>query len=398
MSFMERSHLKTLISRMSEPRKFIQVILGPRQIGKTTIVKQLMNQVKQATVFYSADNQIENGADWINLVWQSARFKYAQEESKEFILIIDEIQKIPNWSEAIKKYWDEDSWNNTNIKLILLGSSRLLIQQGLTESLAGRFETLYMEHWNYSEMKDAFGMGLDEYIYFGGYPGSSHLIQDEERWKRYVSDSLIETSISKDILMLTRVDKPALLRRLFDIGSQYTGQILSFNKLLGQLQDAGNTTTLSHYIELLSDSGLLGKLDKYAGNYMRKRASIPKFQVYNNALLSSRSNLCYDEVRSTPKLWGRYVESAIGSHLMNHAQKENLRIFYWRENNLEVDFIIERNNECVAIEVKSGKANQTAGLKSFQEQFKPKQTLLVGGDGIGIEDFLTVNPKNIFNL
>lgn len=393
---MERSHLKTLLSRMSEPRKFIQVILGPRQIGKTTLVKQLMNQMNKPSVFYSADNQIENGADWINMVWQSTRFKQTQEESKEFILIIDEIQKIPNWSEAIKKYWDEDTWNNTNIKVILLGSSRLLIQQGLTESLAGRFETLYMEHWTYSEMKEAFSIDLDQYIYFGGYPGAHQLINDEERWKRYVSDSLIETSISKDILMLTRVDKPALLRKLFDIGSQYTGQILSFNKILGQLQDAGNTTTLSHYIELLSDSGLLGKLDKYAGNYMRKRASIPKFQVYNNALLSSRSNLYFDEVRSTPKLWGRYVESAIGSHLMNQAQKENMQIYYWRENNLEVDFIIERNNECVAIEVKSGKASQTAGLKNFREQFKPKQILLVGKEGIPLEDFLAINTKILF--
>jgi predicted AAA+ superfamily ATPase len=214
-------------------------------------------------------------------VWDSARLLLKASGATEFLLVIDEIQKIDNWSEVVKQQWDKDTRENTNIKVILLGSSRLLIQKGLSESLAGRFETLYLGHWPYPEMQEAFGWSIEQYVYFGGYPGSAMLINDEERWKNYIKDSLIETSISKDILMLTRIDKPALLKRLFELGCLYSGQILSYTKIIGQLQDAGNATTLANYLKLLSDCGLLGGLDKYAGDIIRKRGSSPKFQVYN---------------------------------------------------------------------------------------------------------------------
>jgi len=391
-----RSQKKILKSRVLEPRKFIQVILGPRQVGKTTMVLSLLKEINIPHQFASADNVSSTNENWIGQLWETVRMRMKQQEVPEMLLVIDEIQKIPNWSEVIKQLWDEDSRNGLNLKIILLGSSRLLIQDGLSESLAGRFETLHMMHWSYAEMKEAFGFSLEQFIYFGSYPGAASLIKDELRWKNYVRDSLIETTISKDILMLTRVDKPALLKRLFEIGCLYSGQIVAFNKLLGDLQDAGNTTTLSHYLELLSDSGLLGRIDKFSGTQMRQRASKPKFQVYNTSLWSAQQSISFKDVTSDPKLWGRLVESAVGAHLINHSLSQGIKVHYWREKNEEVDFIIEKDSELIALEVKSGKNQKTVGISSFKKLYQTKRTLLVGGDGLTIEEFLNIAPKDLF--
>jgi predicted AAA+ superfamily ATPase len=317
-------------------------------------------------------------------------------QASEFLLVIDEVQKIDNWSEIVKQQWDRDTREKINIKVILLGSSRLLIQKGLTESLAGRFEITQLGHWSFSEMEKAFGWTVEEYIYFGGYPGAAQLIQDEQRWRNYIKDSLIETSISKDILMLTRVDKPALLKRLFELGALYSGQILSYTKLMGQLQDAGNTTTLSHYLQLLSDAGLLGGIEKYAGNVVHKRSSSPKFQVYNNALLTALENHTFEEIQTNAKDWGRLVESAIGSHLINSSVSERFELYYWRENNNEVDFVIKKNGKLIGIEVKSGRRADNKGMSAFSKSYNPDKVLLVGTGGIGIAEFLKMNPKDLF--
>lgn len=392
----ERTYLEQLINRIEEERNFIQVVMGPRQIGKTTLINQLLQKTSIKYLFESADAVMNSGAEWIQQVWETARLIKKASEASEFLLAIDEVQKIDNWSEIVKQQWDRDTREGVNIKVVLLGSSRLLIQKGLTESLAGRFETLYLGHWSFTEMETAFGWSIEQYIYFGGYPGSASLIKDEERWKNYIRDSLIETSISKDILMLTRVDKPALLKRLFELGSLYSGQILSYTKLMGQLQDAGNTTTLSHYLDLLSDSGLLGGLEKYAGNMIRRRSSSPKFQVYNNALLSAQSNHLFSDIVINPKEWGRLVESSVGSHLINHSYSERYHLYYWRESNHEVDFILEKNGKVIAIEVKSGRRVENRGMSVFVQKFHPEQILLVGTGGIGYEDFLRMNPANLF--
>ena len=295
------------------------------------------------------------------------------------------MQKIDNWSEMVKNQWDKDTRENINIKVVLLGSSRLLIQKGLTESLAGRFEIFYIGHWSFTEMQSAFGWSIEQYTYFGGYPGSASLISDEERWKSYIQDSLIETSISKDILMLTRVDKPALLKRLFELGSLYSGQILSYTKLMGQLTDAGNTTTLSHYLDMLSDSGLLAGLEKFAMNTIRKRSSSPKFQLYNNALLSAQSNYRFSDVVINPKEWGRLVESSVGAHLLNHSLSERYQLYYWRENNHEVDFVIEKNGKIIAIEVKSGRKAENRGMALFVQKFHPEKALLLEPEGLDLK-------------
>ena len=392
----ERPYLKSVKARIEEPRKFIQVILGPRQVGKTTMVNQLLLQLSIPNLYESADAISVTNSAWLVQVWESARLRLKVSGATEFLLVIDEIQKIDNWSEIVKQQWDRDAHEGTNIKVILLGSSRLLIQKGLTESLAVRLETLYLGHWSYPEMREAFGWSIEQYVYFGGYPGSAALIDDEDRWKNYIKDSLIETSISKDILMLTRVDKPALLKRLFELGCLYSGQILSYTKILGQLQDAGNTTTLANYLNLLSDCGLLGGLDKFAGDIIRKRGSSPKFQVYNNALITSQSDDTYEKVIINSKLWGRLVESSVGTHLINHSVSERYNLYYWREGNSEVDFVLEKGDKVISLEVKSGIKADNAGMRIFAEKFTPQKVLLVGTGGIPYEEFLKINPKELF--
>ena len=392
----ERSHLQTLIKRMQEPRRFLQVIMGPRQVGKTTLVTQLVAQAKIDFLFVSADSVAAGNATWLEQQWEVARIKLAQHEAKEFLLVIDEIQKIDKWSETVKLLWDTDTRNNINLKVILLGSSRLLLQQGLTESLAGRFESTYMGHWSFDEMQQAFGWEVNQYVWFGGYPGSATLINDEERWKTYVTESLIETSISKDILMLTRVDKPALMKRLFELGCLYSGQILSYTKVLGQLQDAGNTTTLSHYLELLDTAGLLAGVEKYAPDVIRQRSSSPKFQVHNTALISAQRNDLFKDTLAKPDEWGRMVESAIGAHLINHSLTEKFNLHYWRERNDEVDFVIERKGKVIGLEVKSGAAGSTLGMTAFKNKFNPDKVLLIGNAGLPWQDFLKLNPLSLF--
>lgn len=392
----ERPHLQQLISRMQEPRKFIQVILGPRQVGKTTLVNQLVEQYSFGSYVVSADALGAYNTYWLEQQWEIARMKLKQTAGKEFLLVVDEIQKIDNWSEIIKSLWDDDTKNNIPLKVVVLGSSRLLIQRGLTESLAGRFETTFMSHWSYSEMQAAFGWNEDQYVYFGGYPGAVTLVSDEQRWKQYLRESLIETSISKDILMLTRVDKPALMKRLFELACSFSGQILSYNKMLGQLKDAGNTTTLSHYLSLLSTAGLVTGIEKYSNNIIRKKSSSPKFQVYNTALISAQSNISFKEAIENPAIWGRLVESAVGAHLLNQAVSGDFVLSYWREGNDEVDFVIEQK-KLIGIEVKSGAVQNTSGIAAFKKKFNPDKILLVGNSGLTWQAFLRMKSEDLFS-
>ncbi len=393
----ERHHKKLLLNRLEhEPRRFIQVVYGPRQVGKTTMIGQLLKSISIPSHFVTADLGPALQRSWISQQWETARLILKQSGAGEGLLVIDEIQKIDNWSEMVKKEWDTDTWNNLRLKVVLLGSSRLLLQKGLTESLAGRFETIYMGHWSFSEMEQAFGFDEDRYIWFGGYPGAATLADDEIRWKKYITDSLIETSISRDILMLTRVDKPALMRQLFELGCSYSGQILSFNKILGQLQDAGNTTTLSHYLNLLDTAGLLGGIEKYGMDIVRKRSSSPKFQVYNTALMSAQAEYSQNEILLHPQIRGRWVESAIGAHLINHSVQKSFDLFYWRDRNNEVDFVLSSKGKMIAIEVKSGAKKVAPGMGAFQKQFNPHKIYLVGPGGIPVPDFLRLNPEELF--
>jgi predicted AAA+ superfamily ATPase len=389
-------YIQLIKSRVEEDGRLIQVIFGPRQVGKTTTVAQLTQMIRMPFYSVSADAVPASDTSWLEGQWEIARLKMQQAESKEFLLVIDEIQKIRNWSNTVKLLWDTDTKENRNIKVILLGSSRLLIQQGLTESLAGRFEATYMGHWKFTEMREAFGWDEKQYAWFGGYPGSASLIGDEARWKNYVSDSLIETSISKDILMLTRVDKPALMKKLFELGCLYSGQILSFTKIMGQLTDAGNSTTLSNYLHSLDTAGLLGGLEKFSKDRIRKRSSSPKFMVHNMALISAQRNEYFSEIIMKPDQWGRITESAIGAHLLNNSFSGKYNVYYWRDGNNEVDFVIEKRGKVIGLEIKSGAAGKTEGMNAFKKKVNPDKILLVGKPGLPWEEFLRIDPAELF--
>jgi len=385
MKHYKRLIFKDIFKRLQEPRRFIQVLAGPRQVGKTTLATQLIEAMSIPTYYASADEPTLKDLVWIESQWQIARTKGS---GKEILLILDEIQKIPNWSETIKRLWDEDTRKSLPIKVMILGSSPLLIQQGLTESLAGRFEVIHISHWSFSEMQAAFSWDINQYIYFGGYPGAVPLIVEEDRWKRYIRDALIETTISRDILLMTRINKPALLRRLFQLGCDYSGQILSFQKMLGQLQDAGNTTTLAHYLDLLSQVGMIKGLPKYTGTSLSKRASSPKLQAFNTGLISATQDQTFKQAQEAHDLWGRLVESSVGAHLMNATLGTSIKVYYWRERNQEVDFVLQKGSDLISIEVKSqGRSVRLSGLQAFSEKFHPKAVLLVGENGISLETF-----------
>ncbi len=386
----QREHAAVLAARLAEPRRFLHVVAGPRQVGKTTMVHQVLEASGRPHHFVTADEPALRDTAWLTAQWERARLLARDGGKVGAVLTLDEVQKVPDWSETVKRLWDEDTRHRLPLRVVLLGSAPLLLQRGLSESLAGRFGILHLPHWSFIEMRAAFGFKLEQYLYFGGYPGAAPLANDPARWRRYLLDSLVETTISRDVLLLTRVDKPALLRRLFDLGCRYSGQVLSYTKMLGQLHDAGNTTTLAHYLELLAGAGMLTGLSKYSGKVVRSRGSSPKLQVFNTALLTAQSGLSPAEARADAEFWGRLTESAVGAHLANAEASGDCELFYWREGNREVDFVVRAGRRLVAIEVKSGRAPLAhSGLAAFREAFKPKRTLLVGGDGIPVEEFLS---------
>ncbi|SPD74713.1 conserved hypothetical protein [uncultured Desulfobacterium sp.] len=391
----KRPCFNILLARLTEQRRFLQVLAGPRQCGKTTLARQIMEEYPGETHYASADEPALKSRTWIEQQWDNTRLMIGGgKKNRRGLLILDEIQKIPGWSEAVKYLWDQDTAKKLELHVLILGSSSLLVQQGLTESLAGRFETTPATHWLLPEMRDAFGWDLEKFLYYGGYPGAVTLTEDRKRWARYIHDSLIETTVSRDVLLMTRVDKPALLRRLFDLGCHYSGQILSYQKMLGQLQDAGNTVTLAHYLQLLHGAGLIVGLPKYAGGAARQRGSSPKLIVLNNAFLTASSPLNFHEARRNPEFWGRIVESAVGSALVNGTEGTDIKVYYWAGRNREVDFVLSRGKQLTAIEVKSGAQKTTLpGMDYFSKEFTVSRKLLIGAQGMPLADFFNLNPQ-----
>ena len=390
---------QALSERFEQPRQFIQALVGPRQVGKTTLARQLAAEIEIPAYSASADEPGLKGTAWIAQQWEVARLLLKNE--KTVLLILDEIQKIRDWSETVKRLWDEDTASGKKLYVLLLGSTPLLLRQGLSESLAGRFEILHATHWTYSEMRDAFGWDVETYMFYGGYPGSASLISDFQRWCSYIQESLVETTIARDVLLMQRIDKPALFRRVFALACEYSGQILSYQKMIGQLQDVGNTTTLANYLNVLESAGMVAGIQKYAGEQFRKRGSSPKLQVLNNALFSTHLGKTLEQTKEDSEQWGRIAESSVGTHLLNLTRGTTAHIYYWRHRNQEVDFILEANKQIVAIEVKSGRQKTLpSGMNGFLQAFKNAghiRPLLVGSSGIPFETFLSMSLDDILS-
>jgi uncharacterized protein len=389
-----RPAFEELARRIEEPRRFIQVLTGPRQVGKTTLADQVVSVVSLPVHQASADDPAGRDGTWLRVEWGAARRLTGRDGQIAALLVLDEIHKIPSWSDIVKSLWDEDTRSGSALRVMVLGSSPLLMARGLTESLAGRFELTRLPHWSFTEMRQAFGWDdVDRFVYFGGYPGAAGLVDEPGRWRRYIQDSMIETTLSRDVLLLQPIQKPALLRQLFRLGCDYSSQELSFRKMTGQLEDAGSTVTLAHYLELLSGAGMLAGLRKFSGTRVVQRSSSPKLLVMNTALMSASLGKTYDEMRSAPELWGRLVESAAGAHLLAGIEDADADLLYWRDGAHEVDFVVRRGRQVLAIEVTSGRRKRSMeGMTAFVDRFGSHfeiRSLLVGGQGLDLAEFLS---------
>jgi len=388
----ERPLVKLLVSALKKRLPVFQALIGPRQVGKTTIARQVLKKLRLPSVYASADSPLPPGTEWLETQWRLAELEL-HKVRKPVVLVLDEIQKVRGWSESLKLLWDRARHEKKDIRLLILGSSALLLQEGLTESLAGRFFLNRCPHWSFRECSSAFGWDLKTWLYFGGYPGAAVFVNDEQQWKRYVTDSLIETVLARDVLQMQKITKPALLRHLFALSATFPAQILSYNKMLGQLQDAGNATTLAHYLKLLESAFLVSGLELFSKGQVRKRGSSPKLILWNNALINALSSRAFKEVFSDPSRWGRLVENAIGAHLCNGLSGTSYALTYWRDGDKEVDFVISRGASIWAVEVKSGRSGKMPGMEKFRSRYSGAKPLVIGETGISLEKFFSESPE-----
>ena len=417
MNSFERPHVARLVRMLENDGAMrIVAITGPRQTGKTTIALQARRRLEasgrpcwyvplddptpdefHAPGLLDGVDTIPAGsspdARWLVDIWESAR-RAAERVEQGLVLVLDEIQSIPRWSNVVKGLWDGDRRSERSLRIAILGSAPWSLLTGLHESLAGRFDPLPVAHWSLLEMARAFDLTLDEFVFLGGYPGSVHGrpgAWNLGAWRRHIARAITTPAIDRDIVQLTRVRKPALMRQLMDLAPRHSGQIMSYNKLLGQLRDAGNVTTVAQYLERLSDAGLVTGLSRYAPSPHRSRAASPKLNVLNTALMTAVSGYSMEEAMAVTDYWGRVVESAVGAHLWN-TRDVGTRIHYWRDRAKranEVDFVVDRGAHVLGIEVKSGRPGGASGLRAFRDRFPDARTLLVGTGGVPLNEFLS---------
>jgi predicted AAA+ superfamily ATPase len=373
--------VNVLRKRLSAPEPLIQVLLGPRQVGKTTSLKQLVQGLSTPSIYMSADDALTPSRAWVLENWQKAILR-----GPGTVLMIDEIQKVDQWSTLIKSLWDARS-SKSSLKLVLAGSSSLDVQMGLTESLAGRFELIRMHHWNYWEMKKAFNLSWENFLLFGGYPGSIQFVDTYERWFEYVKKSIVDAVIGQDILSVRTIQKPALFRQAFELLCHYPAQEISYNKLLGQLQDRGNVDLIKHYIDLYEGAFMFRALSKYSAKPILRKSSSPKLLPLCPALftLAEGPKAAHDNDSR-----GRVFEMVVGSDL-NRVPGD---LYYWREGDKEVDYVYVFGGKVFAIEVKSGRRRGRSGLELFCTRHKKAFPIVISPETYF--DF-SLNPANFLD-
>ena len=333
-------------------------------------------------LYATADQLTPPDVQWLAETWRQAR----RLNGSMPILVIDEIQKVPRWSEAVKVLHDEDTRSRIPLRVVLLGSSALLLQRGMQESLAGRFQLTHCPHWGYSECRDAFGWTVDQFLFYGGYPGAVPFINDFPAWKDYIQHSLLETVLSRDIPAVHRIDHPALFRQTLGLACRHPAEIISLQKLLGQLQDRGSINTLANYLELIAGAFLVEPVRKYSPRAIRVRASSPKLIARNNAIVTALRGVPFNDTLRDRPFYGRLVENAVGAAFLNAGDN----VYYWSERDREVDFIVQRGNELLAVEVTTGGGHPTPGLKTFLRRYPEARPILIGGEhaDMSLEKFL----------
>jgi predicted AAA+ superfamily ATPase len=357
--------IKDLHKRLQADNGLLQVLLGPRQVGKTTtVLDYLERQFSGAYHYVSADQELHTGDAWIRQHWDLALHK-------DYLLVIDEIQKCENWSETIKSLWDTAKKNKKRVRCVLLGSSSLKIQKGLTESLTGRFQLTYAHHWNVRESQDGFGIDFETFLKFGGYPGSYRFLEAQEEWRAYVTLSIIATVIEKDILQFHTVRSPALFKQAYEIISAYPAMEVSYNKLLGQLQSRGNVELIKHYLELYQGAFLIRTLEKFSDNTIRIKGSSPKIIPLAPCLYYVNHLGEYDHDER-----GHVFEAMVGAQLVRTGEA----LYYWREGHLEVDFVVKRGRNLWAIEVKSGRRKRVEGVNAFKKRHPTSKSVIITPD------------------
>jgi len=421
---------------VSDPNLRLIAITGPRQTGKTTIALQIYSKLMESGFpckYYAMDNPGTDEFETIDLytadqksqhqirkmintpstetllsIWERGRIA-AQQSDQGFVLFLDEIQMVPRWSNIVKGLWDADRRNLCPLRVVILGSAPWRMLTGMNESLMGRFDAFPISHWSLKEMSYVFDFNVDEYMYFGGYPGPwtgkvrghvKNLGVSEPLWKKYILNSIIEPAINRDIIAQKRIEKPALMRQIMDLAPNYSGQIMSYNKMLEQLQDAGNTTTLAKYIDLLTGAGLMTTLSRYKWKPLSgRRASIPKLNVLNTALMTANSVYSFQDAKNNPSFWGHIAESAVGAHLYN-TRDYGTHIHYWRDKNgrNEVDYVIARGENLLGIEVKSGKVRTRRGLRAFKDWFPHARIMVVGANEMPFNEFFSLKPEQLFDV
>ncbi len=412
-----RAHVNRLIEYVSSSSDTrIIAVIGPRQVGKTTIALQARQQLPGlgfTCQYISFDNPRLNSPNWpedenisdatqiekfanpktLVDIWENAR-KASLRSLRGQVLFLDEIQLIPQWSNYVKGLWDRDRREGYPLHVVILGSAVWQMLVGRNESLTGRFRELSVQHWSLPEMAKVFGLTTEQFMFYGGYPASWPDESERSRfdyWSEYILKTIVGSVIGRDILLLKQIRKPALMRQLVDIAPRYSGQIMAYNKFLGLLQDRGNATTVKHYLNLLSDAGLITTLFRYTANPHLGIASPPKFNVLNTALMTAPSGYSFQEAQIERSFWGRIVESAVGAHLCN-TRGSATRIHYWRDKNgeHEVDFVISRGPHLIGIEVKSGTKQTHHGLDAFKDRFPYAKTMIVGPGGFPFNEFLSL--------
>lgn len=421
MNAYRRQVTSTIAGRLSKKPDRLTVVTGMRQTGKTTIVLQALKQIDRPHGYLATDNPCvsealsdgrrdavgtqdreppslleKKDAGWMKRKWEEARTE-AERSERGFVIVFDEVQKIPGWEKIARNLWDEDRRNGCPLHVVLIGPFSPLKEKDLSECLAGRHEVFRITYWSFGEMSEAFGFDLPGYVYFGGYPGAASMIHEQDIWRNYIYDSFIQPKLELGIFETRRVRKPALLKKLFETVMRHSGQVLSYNKMLGWLPGAGNTTTLKRYLELLEDNGRIVGLSKYIGTAHRHRASSPKLNVLNTALMSVRSGYTFEEAKADRSFWKQLVKSAVGAHLFNTGMPE-VRLYYWKDGNHQVDFILELDGKLAVFEVGTSSADfpGLTGMKEFEKRFKVKHSRLVGKNGIPIEEFLSIPAKDWF--